>query len=113
MKPFRYDDDTPTLTIDNIDWYLLESDLQLSMPSEEKIKQWTYSEPNLELSWAESQYASIFIRGKIKGANWVKSQCKIIDLKEELVKFRDHYKKSIKPLIICTDEQIDEYLKQQ
>ncbi len=80
-----------------IDYYLLESYLQLSMPSEEEIikiakNKGFISKDNLNCSDEKKSKINTHIRrGFYYGGKWVKSQCKVIDLKDELYSNMQYY----------------------
>ncbi len=97
---------------------LIESDLQLSMPSENEIEKKSidllkyhsdlYQEHPFNEMYEKDKDAILFCMNEI--AKFIKSQCKVIDLREEIVKFGKWFNKCGQPLIRPT---IDEYFKQQ
>ena len=113
---YYLNDNSKSRWISKVDWYLIESDLQLSMPSVEIMaNSIEIIFKNTKRIHGKSEALDWIKRASIQSARHIKSQCKVIDLKSELMKFIDF----AEPLywgendIVDYRQVIDQYLKQQ
>lgn len=80
----------------------------VKMPSEEEIKEWANNNTDsmVHRGKLEMEY---MIASKIAGANWLKSQIEVVELREELVKISDYtFEKALH--VNYDTEQIEKYV---